>query len=57
MGDMANPERDLPLVINGAMITVITGFLLMNAALYICLPFWVIRASTTVAVVRSTTDY
>jgi solute carrier family 7 (L-type amino acid transporter), member 6 len=52
LGDMANPEGDLPVVINGAMITVIAGFVMMNAALYICLPFEVIRASSTVAVVR-----
>lgn len=51
MGDMANPEGDLPVVINGAMTIVITGFFLMNAALYICLPLEVMRESTTVAVV------
>ena len=48
---MENPEGDLPFVIHGAMIIVITGFCLMNAALYVCLPFDVIRASSTVAVV------
>lgn len=51
---MAQPERDLPRVITGAMITVMTGFSLMNAAIYICLPFEVIRTSSTVAVVRRT---
>ncbi|KAG6356854.1 hypothetical protein INS49_014728 [Diaporthe citri] len=50
LGDMAQPERDLPRVITGAMITVMTGFSLMNAAIYICLPFEVIRTSSTVAV-------
>ncbi|KAL1852861.1 hypothetical protein Daus18300_012025 [Diaporthe australafricana] len=50
LGDMAHPERDLPRVITGAMITVMTGFTLMNAAIYICLPFEVIRTSSTVAV-------
>lgn len=54
LGDMAHPERDLPRVITGAMITVMTGFSLMNAAIYICLPFEVIRTSSTVAVVRRT---
>lgn len=54
LGDMAHPERDLPRVITGAMITVMTGFILMNAAIYICLPFEVIRTSSTVAVVRRT---
>lgn len=49
---MAQPERDLPRVITGAMITVMTGFSLMNAAIYICLPFEVIQTSSTVAVVR-----
>ncbi len=51
---MANPEGDLPFVINGAMMIVITGFCLMNAALYICLPMDVIRGSSTVVVVRRT---
>jgi L-type amino acid transporter 6 len=51
LGDMVNPQGDLPIVINGAMITVIVGFFLMNAALYICLPMSVMRESTTVAVV------
>ncbi|RYC65663.1 hypothetical protein CHU98_g539 [Xylaria longipes] len=50
-GDMENPARDLPIVINGAMTLVIAGFLLMNASLYICLPFDVIRESKAVAVV------
>ena len=54
LGDMANPGRDLPIVITGSMIAVITGFILMNAAIYICLPLTVIRASTTVSVVRLT---
>lgn len=54
LGDMAQPERDLPRVITGAMITVMTGFSLMNAAIYICLPFEIIRTSSTVAVVRRT---
>ncbi|KAI1420628.1 amino acid/polyamine transporter I [Xylaria sp. FL1777] len=49
-GDMDNPVKDLPIVINGAMTLVITGFFLMNASLYICLPFDVIRESKTVAV-------
>jgi amino acid transporter len=51
LGDMKNPQGDLPIVINGAMTTVIIGFFLMNAALYICLPMDVMRESTTVAVV------
>ncbi|CAN8105770.1 unnamed protein product [Discula destructiva] len=50
LGDMANPERDLPMVITLSMVTVICGFCLTNAAIYIVLPFEVIRSSTTVAV-------
>ncbi|KAH8652364.1 large neutral amino acids transporter small subunit 1 [Xylariales sp. PMI_506] len=50
LGDMANPEADLPVIINVAMTTVIIGFFAMNMALYICLPMEVIRGSTTVAV-------
>ncbi|KAI0129942.1 large neutral amino acids transporter small subunit 1 [Xylariales sp. AK1849] len=49
-GDMAAPEADLPIVINGAMTIVIIGFFLMNAALYVCLPMAIMRESTTVAV-------
>jgi L-type amino acid transporter 6 len=47
---MANPEGDLPFVINGAMLIVIVGFCLMNAALYVELPMDIIRGSSTVAV-------
>ncbi|KAL0779696.1 hypothetical protein CaCOL14_004180 [Colletotrichum acutatum] len=50
LGDMKNPRRDLPLVINGSMIVVIIGFMLMNAALYVCLPMNVMRTTSTVAV-------
>ncbi|KAI0525653.1 amino acid/polyamine transporter I [Xylaria bambusicola] len=49
-GDMKNPGKDLPLAIHWAMALVITGFFLMNASLYVCLPFEVIRDSKTVAV-------
>ncbi|KAI1827945.1 amino acid/polyamine transporter I [Xylaria intraflava] len=49
-GDMENPTRDLPIMIHGAMTLVIVGFFLMNASLYICLPFDVIRESKAVAV-------
>lgn len=48
---MKNPRRDLPIVINGSMTLVITGFMLMNAALYVCLPMSVMQSSSTVAVV------
>ncbi|KZL68063.1 large neutral amino acids transporter small subunit 1 [Colletotrichum tofieldiae] len=50
LGDMKNPRRDLPIVINGSMAVVIVGFMLMNAALYVCLPMSVMRTSSTVAV-------
>ncbi|KAI3335075.1 amino acid permease-domain-containing protein [Ustulina deusta] len=49
-GDLHSPAKDLPVVINGAMALVVTGFFLMNASLYVCLPFDVIRESKTVAV-------
>ncbi|GKT40811.1 Y+L amino acid transporter 2 [Colletotrichum spaethianum] len=52
LGDMKNPRRDLPIVINGSMIIVIIGFMLMNAALYVCLPMSVMRTSSTVAVLK-----
>lgn len=51
IGDMENPAKDLPRVMNGAMALVIVGFFLMNMSLYICLPFDVVRESNTVAVV------
>ncbi|SPN97249.1 uncharacterized protein DNG_00763 [Cephalotrichum gorgonifer] len=50
LGDMKDPEGDLSYVINGSMTTVITGFVLLNAALYTCLPMDVMRASRTVSV-------
>ncbi|KAI1308785.1 amino acid/polyamine transporter I [Xylaria venustula] len=49
-GDMVKPAEDLPMAIHGAMAIIITGFFLMNASLYICLPFDVVRESKTVAV-------
>lgn len=49
---MANPHGDLPVVITSAMVIVISGFCMMNAAIYVVLPFEIIRSSTTVAVVR-----
>ncbi|KAI1262440.1 amino acid/polyamine transporter I [Xylariaceae sp. FL1019] len=49
-GDLKDPRKDIPLIINGAMTLVIVGFFLMNVSLYICLPLDVIRESTAVAV-------
>lgn len=51
LGDMKDPEGDLPYVINGSMTAVIVSFVLLNAALYTCLPMEVMRASSTVSVV------
>jgi len=51
---MKNPLRDLPRVINSAMAVVISGFVLMNVALYIVLLMAAIRERDTVAVVRPT---
>jgi solute carrier family 7 (L-type amino acid transporter), member 6 len=50
-GEMKNPFRDLPRVINSAMAIVLLGFVLMNASLYIVLPMDAIRDPKTVAVV------
>ena len=50
---MKDPWRDLPRVINNAMIIVITLFALANIALYIVLPREVLSVTNTVAVVRS----
>lgn len=51
LGDMKDPEGDLSYVINGSMSVVIAGFVLLNAALYTCLPMDVMRSSSTVSVV------
>lgn len=52
-GEMKNPIRDVPRVINTAMAIVITGFVLMNIALYVVLPIQFIREREAVAVVLS----
>lgn len=49
---MADPRRDLPRVINTAMMVAIIGFALMNVALFMVLPFQLMRNSSVVAVVR-----
>jgi hypothetical protein len=49
---MADPSRDIRRVLNTAMIISITGFVLMNTALYSVLPFETVRERSTVAVVR-----
>lgn len=51
-GDMKNPMRDLPRVINSAMVIVMVGFVLANIALYIVVPMDALRERKTVAVVR-----
>ena len=48
---MADPRRDLPRVINVAMIVAIGGFTLMNIALLAVLPYQQIRNTSVVAVV------
>jgi hypothetical protein len=50
-GDLKDPAHDLPRVINVSMVTVITSFVLMNAALYIGVPIETLRDKSTVAVV------
>ena len=49
---MHNPARDLPRVLNSAMLIAITAFTLMVAALYIVLPFSTVRDTDTPVVVR-----
>lgn len=49
---MADPRRDLPRVINTAMSVAISGFVLMNIALFMVLPFQLMRDRSVVAVVR-----
>ncbi|KAE8452143.1 hypothetical protein EG329_001610 [Mollisiaceae sp. DMI_Dod_QoI] len=49
-GDMKNPMRDLPRVINSAMVIVMVGFVLANVALYIVVPMEALRERKIVAV-------
>lgn len=49
-GDMADSRRDLPRVINTAMTVAISGFVLMNIALFTVLPFQLMRDRSVVAV-------
>jgi L-type amino acid transporter 6 len=56
-GELKNPIRDIPRVINGAMSIVISGFVLLNIAVYIVLPMEVIREKNTVAVVSLISVY
>lgn len=49
---MADSRRDLPRVINTAMTVAISGFVLMNIALFTVLPFQLMRDRSVVAVVR-----
>ena len=48
---MADPQRDLPRVINTAMSVAISGFVLMNISLATVLPLQRMRDSNVVAVV------
>lgn len=50
-GDMKNPMRDLPRVINSAMVIVMVGFILANVGLYIVVPMDALRERKAVAVV------
>lgn len=54
-GEMRNPFRDLPRVINSAMAIVMCGFVLMNVALYMVVPMDMLRERKTVAVVLLST--
>jgi amino acid transporter len=52
-GDMRDPARDLPRVINTAMAVVIVGFVSMDAALYVAVPIEAMRDNSAPAVVSS----
>jgi len=52
-GDMRNPARDLPRVINTSMVTVIVGFVLVNTALYLVVPIQLMRETKTPVTVRN----
>ena len=52
-GDMRDPVRDLPRVINTAMAVVIVGFVLMDVALYVAVPIEAMRSNSTPTVVSS----
>ena len=51
--DMTHPARDLPRVLNTAMAVAISGFMFMNIALFMVLPFEQMRQKSFVAVVCS----
>ena len=48
---MTDAARDLPQVINTAMTVAISGFVLMNVALFMVIPFETMRERSVVAVV------
>lgn len=50
-GEMKNPTRDVPRVLHSAMAIVMTGFVLVNIALYVVLPIQFMREHEAVAVV------
>jgi amino acid transporter len=51
-GDMKDPTRDIPRVLNVAMTIVLISFLLVNLALYTIIPIETMRETTTPIVVR-----
>ena len=51
--DMTHPARDLPRVLNTAMAVAVSGFVFMNIALFMVLPFEQMRQKSFVAVVCS----
>ena len=48
---MTDPSRDLPRVINTAMSVAVSGFVLVNVALFMVIPFETMRERSVVAVV------
>ena len=50
---MQNPSRDIPRVINFAIPTVLSCYILINVAYYVVIPWNELSASKAIAVVRS----
>jgi amino acid transporter len=54
VGEMKNPHKDLPTVLNTAMVITIPTFTLIPIAFYLCLPLDIINSTPTLAVVSFT---
>ena len=54
---MANPGRNLPKILNTAMVIAVTSFALVNIALFTSMPFSSVRHETAVIVVSCPNGY